>query len=306
MRILEGPLGHLFLNNDTNDTAGQFRGDILISDENVRAWKNYFEELHAKAKEADANICFMVAPAKEEVFSDLYPVRRAETTPIDQLTRIATGVPFLFPIVELKLDRGLSYSRTDTHWTDFGARVAAGTFLRQAGLEEHIACLPSVFHIIENSGDLGRKLTPPVTEPWMRAKLNPAPEILYDNYIKNHGRMWILQNQAAPVAETLVIFGDSFGITLTKCLALVFQRTVYCHTAAMWDEFVIEHEQPRYVLLEMAQRFIVSPPLDRKLWDSVAQKVSDFDEASRERLRQQAIQHAETTVYARRTLEFLQ
>ncbi|WP_443751176.1 alginate O-acetyltransferase AlgX-related protein [Asticcacaulis solisilvae] len=306
MRILEGPFGHLFLNNDTNDTAAQFRGDRLITPEDLAAWKHYFQDLRAHADEIGIGPVFMVAPAKEEIFPDLYPVGRAEVTPVDQLMAAAEDVSLLFPAPELKVDRGLAYHRTDTHWSDYGARIAAEVYLRHVGLAEHIKSLPVNFRFSEKAGDLGRNLTPPMTEPWMRAKLSPDSVFAFDNKISNHGKIWIFQNAPAPLAETLVLFGDSFGVNLSKSLSAVFQRVVYCHTAAMWDPFVIAQEKPRYVLLEMAQRFIVQPPLDRKLWDSIAQKVSALDETERRQVRQHMTETTAGGVYAERMLACLE
>lgn len=306
MRILEGPFGHLFLNNDTNDTAAQFRGERLITPEDLASWKSYFQDLRARADKIGIAAVFMVAPAKEEIFPDLYPIGRAEVTPIDQLIPAAADISLLFPAPELRVDRGLAYCRTDTHWSDYGARIAAEVYLRHAGLAEHIKSLPSNFRFSEKAGDLGRNLIPPMTEPWMRAKLSPDSVFAFDNKISNHGKIWIFHNASAPVAETLVLFGDSFGVNLSKSLSAVFQRVVYCHTAAMWDPLVVEEEKPRYVLLEMAQRFIVQPPLDRKLWDSIAQKISAFDDSERQQVKQHLSENRAGGFYAERMLSYLQ
>jgi alginate O-acetyltransferase complex protein AlgJ len=40
--VLEGKSGWLFLDNDTNRSVDQFRGNFLLSNETIEAWSNYF------------------------------------------------------------------------------------------------------------------------------------------------------------------------------------------------------------------------------------------------------------------------
>lgn len=305
-KVQRGREGHLFLDNDTNRSVDQFTGRLLLDDAQRDLWRSYMHA--AAALQADGCVFrLLVAPVKEEVFSDLYPHPRAPTTALDQVLEACRGPLLVFPLDALREKRDDAYSTVDTHWSDYGARVAAGAYLSSIGLADAAAAMPAAFVARQVYGDLGGKVEggqAGVFQSLEKAYRFSQPS--FDNGIGNHGRIWTYRNGDAPVDATLVLFGDSFSVPLAAILASVFSRLVYCYTAAGIDQEVLALERPRYVLAQLNQRFAINAPrAGASVFRQVADKLKALPAAERERIRQRMLEESAEPAYAARMLQFL-
>jgi len=273
-KVLAGLAGYLFLANDSNRSIDQYEGRTIISDAGLQAWDDYFLKLSSHRSN---NSIFLIAPAKEFVLPECYPYQRAQITPVDQILRRFTkiGGSIIYPLDDLKIDAHVAYSTGDTHWTDYGALVAATAICNKFGfLNPFRENFPS-FKLAAASGDLASKISPNKCFPSYLADFSSSKsKISFDNHIPNHGRMYLIENDDSSTDLTAVLFGDSFSNNMSRWLGLVFKRILVMHTAGAVDEKILEREKPDYLIAQSNSRFLINAPsygidLERIISDKV-------------------------------------
>lgn len=104
-------------------------GKRFLSADEAKSWHTYLSKL--KSGLAGLNIPFyiVVSPAKWDVYPDVLPDWAQEIRGSDSLDRLMTSYPDL-PIVDVRNPlraasaSNQTYSKTNSHWTDYGAWVA--------------------------------------------------------------------------------------------------------------------------------------------------------------------------------------
>ncbi|MDQ7990022.1 MAG: hypothetical protein REI09_10370 [Candidatus Dactylopiibacterium sp.] len=291
---LQGRDGWLFLDNDTNGSVDQHTGRQLIDAVQLKGWQAYLEG----AREAAAGYGFRhvlaVVPSKEQVLGECYPHARGAVTPVDQLAALAgDAVPMLFlaPWLRLQVPREAQFMKTDTHWTDRGARAGALECVRALGLAVERAAEVlggDTFKVVDYEGDLGGKVMPAVKAP---TEFLDAPHVWslasFDNLLPNFGHVAVFASPDAPWQETLVVFGSSSSVQMLRFLHRLFRRLVFVHGAGSISREVLAHERPAYVLLQTNARFIVqAPSADFDLRGMIAGKHAEAGEALKARIAQ--------------------
>jgi len=264
VKVLEGRNGWLFLDNDSNNSVDQFTGRIGIEVDQQEQWKEYIRDFEKFAEENEITWLISVTPAKEYVFRDYYPhILSPNNPPTLFVNMFPHNSHMHYPLDLLVSDRELSFWKGDTHWTDYGAYLVSKDIITRLGLANfHTAeIVDPRFQIQLMVGDLSEKLPAPLLHPKVQlTELGTDVETVYDNRIKNNGRVMIYKNCEAPINHTLVIFGSSSSYALTRFLSVYFTRTVFIHSAASIDIKVLEQEKPDYVLLQSNARFINVAP----------------------------------------------
>ncbi|WP_303831701.1 alginate O-acetyltransferase AlgX-related protein [Asticcacaulis taihuensis] len=275
VQVLHGHHQYLFLDGDSNDSVGQFTGLVKLSESTLAGWRQNFQRMKAWEKQHRLTSAFIVAPAKEEVLPDFYPYPRGKTTALDQFTHAMSGESFILPRSQLRRLQNFTYSRTDTHWTDAGATVAARAVAEYWKLGENVLnALPQKYQFKPFIGDLGGKLNPQQSEyvPVFTTDLLSARS--FDNNVINGGNIQVYERSDAPIEATCVVFGDSFGVNFAAALSAAFRRLVYLYRPATFDEMLIEIEKPLYMVMQINQRFLIGQPDFRKtIFETAAEKV---------------------------------
>lgn len=311
IKVLKGRNNFLFLANDTNRSTDQFTGTISISPKALSDWTTHLQSLNKEYSADGGRACFLLAPAKEEIFPDFYPHLRATITPIDEFISNFNGrLDILFPRDVLRRDRELTYSRVDSHWTDYGAKLAAEEILRYFGLSDYISRLPKEFEVRSTTGDLGIKTAPPTFGPVLSisARHREVSEN-FNNRVNNNGRIRVYENPEAAIHQTLVIFGDSFSTNLSRLLTPIFSRVVYTYTGAGLDKSVADFEKPKFIVAQSNQRFIITPPpLEYNIWENAKSKLIQEDEGILESLASEMQAHlaGSSHFYAKRMLDLVE
>jgi hypothetical protein len=258
-----GRMGDLFLAGDSNDSVGQFTENRGLSPNATAAWENVFCRFPVWRQEFGlAQVSLLIAPAKEEIRREYYPFARAKRTVLDDFMSRFGGSGVTLPKWELWHRRDLAWSCTDTHWTDYGATVAAGAVLRAWGLPT--TNLPESFRVRQRIGDLGNKVNPQVSSYELAFLSEVGARLVFDNGITNQGNIRVFRNPAAPQPKTLLIFGDSFGTNLAQAFSGVFSMVTYAYQPAGFDPLLTEAVKPEYVLLQITQRFLHGHPATGK------------------------------------------
>ncbi|PSO11485.1 hypothetical protein C7E20_12480 [Sphingobium sp. AEW4] len=277
-----GKAGQLFLGGDSNDSIGQFTESRELPEHSLKAWTATFDAMTGWETELSLRMAFLVAPAKEEILPEAFPMPRARRTIIDDF-RFRFGAKAIVPIHELRAQKQFSYCETDTHWTDYGATIAARAVLRHWKMdEEALAALPQEFMVHQRHGDLGIKLDPPKASYELVFSRKFDGFLVFDNGVLNQGCLRLWQNKDAPVKGSCLILGDSFGTNLAQSLTSVFRKVAYAYRPAGFDPALVSLLLPDYVILQLTQRFLHGVPERRAtLFDTAAAKIAGMTEEER-------------------------
>lgn len=283
MQVTVGADGWLYLNNDTNRSVDQFTGVLQLDEGALAAWQEYFDASLALAQEVKARFATVVAPCKEEVLPQFYPHRRAARTVLDQVLALAQPEHHMVNAAALlaaSASPEACMMKTDTHWTDRGALLAALAVLRGMDLpvdEAEAVFAGDSYELMPLEGDLGSKLAPPVNAPteFLQAP-SVASDAVFDNGMPNLGRTLVFNSPTAPWAKSLLMFGASSGYPMLRYFKRLFRRVVFVHSAGSVDELVVQHEQPDCLLLQSNGRFLIQPPaLGYRLGRSIVNKATE-------------------------------
>lgn len=254
-----GRMGQLFLGGDSNNSIGQFTENRMLNVNSVAGWTATFNLFSFWKQQYNLdNLSVLIAPAKEEIFRECYPFPRATHTLLDDFMALFHEREVILPKWELWNGRLLAYSNTDTHWTDYGATTGAKAVLRAWNISE--TELPFSFCVKQRIGDLGNKVSPKVASFEICFLPEIAKRMVFDNGISNHGCIRVFQNIDASISESLLIFGDSFGTNLAQAFTNIFREVTYVYQPAGFDPSLVKLIKPRYVLLEITQRFLHGQP----------------------------------------------
>ena len=237
-------------------------------------WKNRFQL---------KNISVLIAPAKEEILREYFPLPRARRTVVDDFVARFGKRNLIFPKWELWNRRHLTYSATDTHWTDFGATIAAAAVLANWSIPA--AGIPEAYRVVQRIGDLGVKAEPKLSSYELRFLDKNLGNLSFDNGINNQGAIKIYSNPNAPIGESLLIFGDSFGTNLAQAFSCVFEKVTYTYQPAGFDPELVDIIKPDHILLQITQRFLHGQPATgQRVFNMVHKKLSQMSPEARSEL----------------------
>lgn len=259
-QVLFGREGWLFLTNDANNSPQQFSQDFSPDRAWGEAWSTYFRASHGLTDLPGLKSrSFVIAPSKEEIFPDLYPLPRAGHCMIDEfLQRFSAEPGVLWPAPILREQRELSFDRGETHWTDFGARLTCEALLRNWGLK--VPDLPLTFTLRQAAGDLGDKVMPRLMAHRPAASWKNPGKLIFNNFALHHGNIRVWANPEPVIPETLMIFGGSSSDHMIRYFSALFARVVFVYSAGSWDPGLIALEKPARLILQTSQRFLRLPP----------------------------------------------
>jgi hypothetical protein len=101
--------------------------------------------------------------------------------------------------------------------------------------------------------------------------------VVFTNGVNNNGNISVYECKEAAIDESCIIFGDSFGENLAKALSKTFRQLIYTYKPASFDVKLIEMMRPKYVVLEITQRFLVGQPSFAKtIFDIAADKINEY------------------------------
>lgn len=282
-RVLEGRDGWLFLRGDRNDAIGQHTGQVGFRSEDKEALRGLLAGRRETVEAFGAVWLTAIVPDKEMVYAEFLPpeVVPVERRPIHDYLEIsaAAGAPALYLLDDMRgaAAAGDLYVRTDTHWNHRGAFVAYQAICRELGalgVELETIDEGSVrWSERPRQGDLGSKLYPEVVEGTdVVAAVEPSfGRLVYDNEVRNHGRVQIYEQEGRE-GPTCLVFGESFGPTVLFFLRESFHRVVFVHTSMLVAE-LIARERPDVVVSLPIERFLIQVPDDTGALAKLAETV---------------------------------
>lgn len=215
----------LFLGNDYSSTVDKLTGVVVPQPEAVAATIGEYAARVAASEKIGAKFTLFIGPNKSSVYPEFLPpsVIPAEKPYIAPFVEglKAEGITVYDPTALLRKtkDKGLLYSRTDTHWSLLGASVAFTGFLDMLNLP----VLPPYTLHSDNSllGDLvsigGYTSFPLSPGDLFELTWQTAPS-LED---KDGG----IVNRNSTSGKTAWVFADSFGWQLRQYFSATFKQT---------------------------------------------------------------------------------
>ena len=146
IKVQEGKNGWLFLDNDTNSSVDQFTGRKLLGEQHTTQYVKFFDELNTLSNELDFKWVYSIAPAKEFIFPDYYPHEISNYNILTQLKELEVG-NILHHSENLIDNREFSYSKCDTHWTDYGALLIVKQILEYFGISSNALDSNALFKV---------------------------------------------------------------------------------------------------------------------------------------------------------------
>ncbi|MGM0831826.1 MAG: hypothetical protein ACQEUK_03240 [Pseudomonadota bacterium] len=262
VELVHGKDNWLFLANDHNRSVDQFSGKLLLGEKDKKKWEDYIKEV--KVVSENFHTISVIANSKEKVLPDLYPYEKSSITITNQVEEIYSyfGLELVNPIVR-NFNNKLAYYKTDTHWSDLGSFNAFSLCMEKLGYNVSFDRF-FTFKSRQVIGDLGSKLTPPVSSEKMvyslRSKLG-AVTCVFNNKIKGTGNIKIYVNNDSFYNEKIVMFGGSSldSGNFARYFSYFFARVVVVNLPGHIVMQIIEHEKPSHLILQTNERYLVAP-----------------------------------------------
>ena len=264
--VLKGSDKWLFLDNDSNQSVEQFTGKLKLTRIQLKQWKLYFSTLEKLGAHSSVHYSMLIAPSKEMVYPEYYPLKRAKTLPSDKvMSSVPYGVTVSIPIEQLKSAPYRTYRVCDTHWNHLGAFEAS---LVTASLHnKNIEDLRSYFakdkyKVRMVGGDLGNKLFPiqKHNEKFLTS-FKYKDYVVFDNRLPNFGRVIVIYYPDALYDEVLLLLGSSSSYTMFNYLSRIYRKVVFFHCAGNIDPDFVKKITPDYVVAQTNARFVIKPPV---------------------------------------------
>ncbi|WP_218354460.1 alginate O-acetyltransferase AlgX-related protein [Alteromonas lipotrueiana] len=262
LEILEGKNNWLFLDNDSNCSVDQFRGKLLLSWSRRRLWKRFLKELIFLSKRNNIKILTLIVPSKELIYPEFYPYEKSNKTVLDQLVKLApNNCNLLIPLNELRDLEESTFRKCDSHWNDYGAQKATSLVALKLLDSDYSYAFENDLYVKKRlGGDLGNKLFPKRKSPELVLKNYDYTEnVIFDNKIKNKGRIIVIDTIESASKETLLLFGSSSTYPMLNYLTRIFKTVFFVHSAGHIDLKLLDLIKPKYLLNQTNSRFLIKP-----------------------------------------------
>jgi len=273
--VLAGKADWLFFNNKETGLRPAMRHDQPFSTAALALWKKMFQYRMGKLSSQGIRYVILVAPEKSSIYPDKLPPGTPHVTGPDRISQLeeclkGTGVTFINLEDDLKRGRESAsiYCKTDSHWNDIGASMAAERILEKAR-----QCLPALprkfeptFKTATISGDLTDQLALHglVTEE-LPVRLTPAvsptfpmdPGLPADYAIRaSADRFYTVNtNAAAKRLPRAAMLHDSFTLSMIDYLTPFFSD-IHFYQTHDFDFAEITANKPDIVIEELAERHL--------------------------------------------------
>jgi hypothetical protein len=271
--VLRGFAGHLFIADGGNMWERQLVGQIGLTEEALRAWAAALAARRDRAAEMAVRLVNIVIPEKQLVL----PLFRWRTDrapdvshrPLMHIQAAAGDWPMLYPIAALRLAEPWCelYWRGNSHWCASGCMIVAQEILRallgeDPGLAARIRLERAAFRhdlLTHFPEDIAIEEVIRICEAGSRI-FDTMTFARTGHYGGSH---YITRNLAAPVRDSLIIFGDSNSCDMGLAAAL---SAIFTDVHFLWSKSVnwdyVREMQARFVVCECAERFLITPPAE--------------------------------------------
>ena len=218
---------------------------------------------------------FTVAPNTQTIYPEYLPdsIRRAgASSRLDQLLARLRASPRPITAVDLRpalwaaKGRERLYCQTDTHWNGRGALVGARELLAALKPQFPGLRLPDRTQFrptaeLGAGGDLARIMDVSFMVWETRLELSPlAPGDVQWQRDPVQWRLPVASRHQTGRGPSLLMFHDSFGVTMQPFLSQAFGRAVYLQCGPEFDPSLVRTPRPDVVVQEIVERRLMTDP----------------------------------------------
>ena len=239
-------------------TMGDYMGESLPDEQLVYAARN-LALMQEYSESRGARFLFAIAPNK----NSLYPGNMPKYIPASQeggnAERLFTlleknGVSHADLFTVFKAQGDILYYRTDSHWTDRGAALAADAILSAVGRDTAFYSSP-FSRSGEHIGDLYEMLYPASARGEVRESVSGGFAFTEKNSSGDANAMRI-ETENTSASGSVVCWRDSFGMSLYPYIADSFGSGLFLR-ATSYDLTQIDKREADTVIIELVERNII-------------------------------------------------
>ena len=269
-KVILGKNNWLFYKNVNDcDPLGCYKGTNLLTEQELKQFTNVLVETNNNMKNNGKDFVFMVAPNKEQVYSEFMPNNikvNSDFSRADQLYEYLvenTDIKVVYPfkeMLEYKNDYQL-YHKYDTHWNSLGAFIGTQQILEKLG--DNRIYLEDIEYTSKGNGphDLANMVH-------LSGMLKKQPDILIKNY---HSDIIVEKVEESDDSfyqkfssdinnnKKALVLGDSFRTAMIGHITANFSETnVYHYHNITAENF--RASDCNVVILETVERYLMEAP----------------------------------------------
>lgn len=289
-----GDDGWVYLGDIFNRNFSQAIGRRTLSTSEVEGWSSALQGQARYLQESGIGFVVVVAPAKWSVYRDKLPRwvgDEAVRTSFDELLAVRPALPLvdLRPkLIAARKDQD-TYSKLNSHWTDYGAFVAWPSLADAIGRQLDGAriwrpALRSVQFTDEGNEYKGlMSIDAPNRWTGFVPEIAPPGYQIIDSVGRRQDVGWntktslfdlprVTYNSASPSPHRVLVFRDSMGDSISPFIQSSFREVIQIghslDTPSKRPDFIaaVERYSPDMVIVELTERYLDTPPPNPLYW----------------------------------------
>lgn len=259
-RVIVGEDGWLFYNSrasEGTDSISDFQNKTIYIKEEKSNIKKSLLDTRYKLQEKNIDFYILIAPNKENVYSDILEKRikksnnkYSKTEDLINYLNKNPDLKILYPKDELVKGRKTTdtYYKYDTHWNSYGAYLGATKLLKT--IDSNFKNPDIKISYEDHSGDLAVMNL----SPKMQNK-EPIVKNYYDDidYKCNDDNSYCISKKPL-YNKTILIVGDSFRVGMIPYIAKLYKKSLFIHRDVYKTDY-LKKVNPDIVVFEMVERY---------------------------------------------------
>jgi hypothetical protein len=258
--VLIGRNKQLFLASGAHSVLELAVGGATVAEESYIEFEKNISRRGDLSLARGATYSHVIFPDKQSICSDAWPLNPPVVLGELYLKRSASIVDHvIYPRTILQRHQESAFLRTDTHMSDRGVVISAIEVLKRLitlDVDAHKSyLLENITSERDWCGDLGSKLTPPVSEKELFLVCPWKPYQISNRLSSNNGLVDIWISPDALTGGRLLIFGDSFGRSMARVLSYFFKEILFVRSPFFHDD-IVEQMRPSHIISENVERYL--------------------------------------------------
>ena len=241
------------------DSLHDFRNDAVISEREAFALAHNIALIQKTLEGQGISFLFTVAPNKNSLYGGnmpyYYSVKAQEEGNIELVSGYLNemGVNYADLFEAFREVDGVLYRTQDSHWNGKGALLAYNCVLDQMQVDHDRHDRAVEKRVKTETGDLARSLYGKYAD----TEWDTIEDIAVKHTITNGADDWdalLIETESVNKAGTLLMFRDSFGITLSPLVADEFGKAAFSRATIYMLDSYVDTYKPDHVIFEIVER----------------------------------------------------
>ena len=254
--VIYGKDGWLFL----TDTLGDYTGTEVMNEREMFDCVRTLKLIDRYCKTNGMEFYFVTVANKNSLYGDKMPYYYVKTTKPGNRELLgekirAEGINYIDLYDTFAKEKKVLYFKTDTHWNNEGAALAAH-IIHTATKTEHVDryTTKAPYKVRrDHEGDLATMIYPAAVPLEEDIYYNDSPVFEYVNKVKSNFDPKIKTTGSR--GKNLLMYRDSFGILLLPFMAESYENALFSRSLTVQVKD-FESTKPNVVIIEKVERFL--------------------------------------------------